>query len=801
MFHNPQLSDLLMDWREKQGLFADSSYYSITKKGEQNLFEDKAKEQMTLLYDRLKQFQQSYPNYIFALTMGLGKTVLMATCIFYDFLLAQKYPKDPQYCHNALIFAPDKTVLQSLYEIMSLDKSLVVPPAYVNRLDTNVHYHYLMDTNQTSLNTIDGSDFNIIISNTQKIIVKQRHKALKPAEELYSGDSALQLIYGTNGTEQEAFLTENQRFEKLCRLPRLGVFVDEAHHLYGSDLEKSLHSVSETAKTTSLRRTINLIAEKTSVVACYNYTGTPFVGGEPLPEVVYAYGLAESIAHGYLKDVIVTGTSHVKSGDYVHDAVTTFWREYGDKTYENGLKPKMAFFAANQQDDIDELRALVEEEVAALGLPLSSILVNVSDEKKTKDSDLHDFNNLDVPGTAGNDKRFILLVGKGKEGWNCRSLVGVCMYRKPDAKAKNFILQATMRCLRQLSDQQLTAQVFLSEENKEILLEELSSNYNITDLSQLGNPSKKRTYHVRFVPPERVFRMRRPLRRFELVEREEPLALDFGLKDLTDEELHERFGVQRTVVRGLGSLSMQQTEENADALATQQRYSQLMLVAECSRYLHRSCIELEHLLTGSADGMEEILAKVNRYNDILYDIVIPGLIHALYDERTTETTEEFDVVLLKEPPADQPYYTYSADPALVVERESELLKPAEVAKSFHADTYCFDSHPELMLFQQYLKSDKVEKIYFTGMFTANQTNYYIRYFDPEEHKTRSYYPDFLAVMKDGSYQIIEVKGDNKVDDAVVQAKAAAARAIETANDEKFKYVFLKGSEIESKQVI
>ena len=62
---------------------------------------------------------------LFALTMGLGKTVLMATCIFYEFLLANKYPKDKRFCHNALVFAPDKTVLESLREIQTFNKALL----------------------------------------------------------------------------------------------------------------------------------------------------------------------------------------------------------------------------------------------------------------------------------------------------------------------------------------------------------------------------------------------------------------------------------------------------------------------------------------------------------------------------------------------------------------------------------------------------------------------------------------------------------------------------------------------------
>ena len=127
----------------------------------------------------MKKYREEYPNYIYALTMGLGKTILMATCIFYEFLLVKKYPRDKRFCHNALVFAPDKTVLQSLREIMTFDKTKVVPPEYARVLDSNIKFHFL-DEAGTILHTIDDSDFNIIISNTQKIIVKKKRKEETP---------------------------------------------------------------------------------------------------------------------------------------------------------------------------------------------------------------------------------------------------------------------------------------------------------------------------------------------------------------------------------------------------------------------------------------------------------------------------------------------------------------------------------------------------------------------------------------------------------------------------------------------
>jgi len=120
----------------------------------------------------MQKNSRRYSNYIYALTMGTGKTILMATCIFYEFLLANKFPFDEHYCHNALVFAPDKTVLHSLREIVEFDKSLVVPKEYVNWLDSHLKFHFLDDAG-TTLNLLDRSKFNIVISNTQKIILKK----------------------------------------------------------------------------------------------------------------------------------------------------------------------------------------------------------------------------------------------------------------------------------------------------------------------------------------------------------------------------------------------------------------------------------------------------------------------------------------------------------------------------------------------------------------------------------------------------------------------------------------------------
>lgn len=782
--NNAQVYELFDDWRNKRNRFSEASYYS---NGQLRLGDALTEKQTDVLFKQMKKYRESYPNYIYALTMGLGKTILMGTCIFYEFLLAKKYPKDKRFCHNALVFAPDKTVLQSLREIMTFDKTKVVPPEYARVLDSNIKFHFL-DESGTVLHTIDDSDFNIIISNTQKIIIKKKRKEATPGEVLFgSNSSLLSAVYGGDDSEDDAWddstLMDNQRFKKLCRLPQLGVYVDEAHHLFGADLEKQIRSSG--ANKTSLRDTINLLAANTSIVACYNYTGTPYVKNQLLPEVVYAYGLRESIWNGYLKDADPIGFENVKSDEFLNATVTKFWQKYGGKIYDN-LNPKLAIYAANVEEAVNEVVPALEEILTRLEIPTTSILLNVGDSKYTKDEDIRNFNNLDVPGSEGNEKQFVVLVEKGKEGWNCRSLFGVALYRSP--KSKIFVLQATMRCLRAITDERLTATVFLSKENYDTLDDELHKNFNM-EISDIKNTSTddRHKYQVRVLPPPRSIRLKRVWHEYTVSSKEYSTPVDFGLVG-ADLSKYSSVMYERDSIANDTSTK----QSNADEYQVKMQYSAFSLAGEVARYLNISSILAAKILREAQDGMDVILADVNRYNAVLDDIIIPTIFHALFDVTAIQKTEDREVVLLREP-KDAAYYEFSAKDDLVITNKYPGFTPDEVLKSFHADTYCFDSLPEKECFFQYIKSDKVQEVYFTGMFTSNQGDLSVYYYDPESGRIRQYYPDFLAKMKDGTYQLIEVKGDNKIDDVVVQAKKEAA--LEMAAASGIKYEMYAGSTI------
>lgn len=828
---NRHLSGIFEDWFNKQGKFEGRPTVGVGKGGQHTLFtpfEGNQKEDTALfqlVFEQIKSYQQSYPNYIFALTMGLGKTVLMATSIFYEFLLSNAFPKDERYCKNALVFAPDKTVLQSLREIQTFDKSKVVPPEYVSQLDAHLKFHFLDETGD-ALNTIDLSGFNIVISNTQKIILKRQRKDMTPALMLFQEHGKLYKAKSLNTAfdelaedfiDSEPDLITNQRFAKLTRLQQLGIYVDEAHHVFGTKLADDLMTND---KATSLRVTINELAANlteagTKVVGCYNYTGTPYVGNRLLPEVVYAFGLQAAIREKYLKKAKIDGFENIKDQTlpFVRLAITEFWATHKGKRYE-GMLPKMAFFASTIEELQKELRPAVEKVLAELDISHTKVLVNVGDDKLTSNDDLREFKTLDTPRS---EKQFILLVNKGKEGWNCRSLFAVALHREP--KSKVFVLQATMRCLRQIGDMQETGHVFLSKENEDILEKELAANFKLSvdDLRGAGE-SDAETIEVKVLPPPIKIKLQRVRKLHTLREKQVVEHVDLELEKAET----EKYRIMRSE-RSLEDISKKiGRDKDITHIKEQRSFSELTLVAEISRYLNISPLRIRKVLATSVQGIEKLLTAVNEHNELLYDWVIPRLFAAFFELEEFKREDPYEVELVKPRKLEGGYhirhqqtyatadgetsevnwlanedghlgsFSWKANPDLTVYQDDPSLAQYQ-HKSFHLDAYCFDSVPEHKLFLKLLRDETVNKVWFTGMLTHGQSDFVIHYVDPESHTVRSYYPDFLVQKTDGSYVIVEVKGDNLVNDAVVKAKAAYATQLAVAS--RMSYQMVKGSEV------
>jgi hypothetical protein len=281
------------------------------------------------------------------------------------------------------------------------------------------------------------------------------------------------------------------------------------------------------------------------------------------------------------------------------------------------------------------------------------------------------------------------------------------------------------------------------------------------------------------VPPPVTVRLKRIIKHYELRELNVGPGIDFHLADIDT----AKYDIVETTV-DIERIGQEKGKKKVlEGVRENRVYSPLTLTAEVARYIGKSCILVRDALEKSKEGMGAIVDIVNRYNDILYDTVIPELFKAFYtlDEKTR--TEDIELRLVKPPKGggdSDLIAEFQAKPNLLASRSDGAFARYR-DKSFHLDNYCFDSKPELDFFKAALEDEDVEKLYFTGMLTSDKTECCVSYIDPESNTLRTYYPDFLARKKDGSYVIVEVKGENMIDDAVVKAKARSAAEMASAS--------------------
>ena len=271
-----------------------------------------------------------------------------------------------------------------------------------------------------------------------------------------------------------------------------------------------------------------------------------------------------------------------------------------------------------------------------------------------------------------------------------------------------------MRCLRQIGEGQQIGHIYLSDENTQILDNELQQNFRVS-LEEIRNVGiEKRAYQVRVNKPPIKVTLKRIRKMHQLVEKQPQNKLYLRLNQADT-------GNYRLLYEKREGLSSSQPilTEDITEYKEKREFSQLTLVAEIARYLNRSPLEIEDILTNTEEGMAEILRRVNESNELLYDWIIPRLFNALYELKEFEHPESEEIELIKEP-ADG-YYKVRAIPNLVAKDTDTKWKDYE-HKSFHLDTYAFDSQPERDLFWYLLREGKVKEIYFTGMLTHGQSD-------------------------------------------------------------------------------
>lgn len=714
-----------------------------------------------------------YPSYILALAMGAGKTILIGSIIATEFALALEYPDEP-FIRNALVFAPGKTIIESLKQLSNIPFEKILPPRLYKPFSANLKLTFTRD-GQKDIPVQRDSHFNLIVTNTEKIRIQKPTSRRK---------SYLQLKIREQEDEAEA--VANRRLQTIASLPNLGIFSDEAHHTYGEEMEKELKKV---------RQTVDYLHQSTNLICVVNTTGTPYYKRQPLKDVVVWYGLSQGIKDDILKDVSGNINSYDfsedKTSDFVREVIEDFFKEYRTHALPDGAPSKIALYFP-QEEDLIKIRPTVETTLTKLGFSPAIALKNTS---KSTQTEIDSFNRLNHKDAV---HRVILLVNKGTEGWDCPSLFSCALIRKLKT-SNNFVLQAATRCLRQVPGNSKKARIYLSEDNRAILEKQLNETYGET-LVELKNIFKDYSAVKLYIRKSHLspLEIKKEIQRIIPKPKSKDFALSFSLpKTLVTKELIKKV----LKIEDTGKKT-RLIEKERNAIKTMEEVIDIYGAAtELSAVSRLDPDIILNALRKTYPNQEipkyhlmELSAQLEKQS-FDYEIKKEFIIKTLALIRPEGFAKEDDKYV-----AEIRFLTDS--------RKGDLLTSFEKRQdrndiSFHYSPYDFDSDPERDFFVQILsfineKPENIEGFYFTGAITdPEKTDFYVEY-KKEDGTWHRYSPDFLVRKRDGKCYIVEIKSErdkNHDIDGEKGKKAIAVQELVKYNQDKIKYemVFVKDS--------
>ncbi len=705
-----------------------------------------------------------YPSYILALAMGAGKTALIGAIIATEFAMADEYSDGP-FVQNALVFAPGTTIIESLREIASLPFDRIIPPRFYKTFSATVKLTFTRD-GDPDIPIIANSRWNIVVTNTEKIRIQK--------ETIRKSDLG---FFAPAEKEDEARGdVANRRLQKIASLPHLAVFSDEAHHTYGQALGMGLKKV---------RKTVDYLYQNSPNLICVvNTTGTPYFKKQLLKDVVVWYGLSEGIEDNILKQV--SGNIQSYSFDsnntdkFITDVVKEFFTKYNDVKLPNGAQAKLAIYFP-QTDDLKELRPIIETTLVLLGHSPTICLRNTNESTK---EEIDAFNRLNDPAST---HRVILLVGKGTEGWNCPSLFA-CALARQIKSSNNLVLQAASRCLRQVPGNTTKASIYLSDDNRKTLDDELGQTYgvSISDLNLATSKNKSARLILRKIdlPPLKIRRIEKLIVKKESVRK----PLELIKPSIAPEAL-----VHRTTFRIVeeGSKTLEQVADSGVVVTEIPSHDVYNVAVNFASVYRLDVWELYDELKRIYDNATDV---PNAHIDELRRQI---------EERTSnyemkEEIREDALALVKKEGFEKEIsedgtVTYVAEISYPISKE-HLLTSWEMWKdrnkngfSFHYSPYNFDSQPEqsfleVLLGHLNIEPFEIDDIYFMGAITdPKKTDFAVDY-KGKDNQWHKYTPDYIIRKKDGKCMIIEIKSEGERDDTIDGENGAKALAVRQWKD-------------------
>lgn len=709
----------------------------------------------------------NYPSYIFALAMGAGKTILIGAIIATEFAMALEYSDKDIFVKNALVFAPGKTILGALKELSDMPFEKILPDRLYKHFINNVKFTYTRD-GEKDIPILKGSNFNIIVTNTEKIRI-QKQTITK---------SLLNFEYDLRKEDEIKQEIANRRLQTIASLPNLAIFSDEAHHTYGMKLGEELKRV---------RQTVNYLAENTNLIVVVNTTGTPYFGKEILKDVVYWYGLSQGIKDGILKEVRgnIVSYEDVEDKDFINDVINDFFKNYENVKIYDGSPAKLAIYFP-KIEDLRKAKPLVENALVNIGLD-PTIVLEVHNESPKEVQELFD-NRINDPHLP---YRVFLLVNKGTEGWNCPSLFATALARELKA-SNNFCLQAATRCLRQVPGNTHKAKIYLSKQNVKILDAQLKETYGETlqELNKTRQDLIKEKVVVRKseTPPVLLKRKVREvipidkninLRDIEIkkpeIEEKEGKRIIYDIKEIPD-----RKGV--LITKDMEKIIIEDDFVDLYTFSVELSSLYRLPLLEIYEKLRELYPDGEIPLTHSFEIKKQIEEKIRNYAIVEKEIEVALALLKL---------EGFD----KEEKDNKPIYTteivYHKDKEHLLVRYENYKNMPVSDFSFHLTPYKFDSEPEKDFFENILNileedPDDVEGFYFIGGVTDPKKSDFVFEYMGKDGKMHNYTPDFLIKKKDGRVIIVEIKGKifRKEEEEML------IKELENINPEKLKYEIL-----------
>lgn len=797
-------------------------------------------------------YDVDYPDYLYSLPMGAGKTFLMAAFIYLDLYFAQNEMDNPVFAHNFMIFAPSglkSSILPSLKNIMKFDPTWILPEEAATPLRQQIKFEVLDEASSAkgsniiknpnaqkiNIHLLNGDTFGLVaITNAEKVILDR-------VENDHLTDEELNLF----SEEERNMIKKSKELRRVIgSIPRLGIFVDEVHHVADSDIK--------------LRKVINEWTACQNFAYMLGFSGTPFLESAdkiPISETLEMknQNLSNVVCHYQLVDGIgnFLKNPHVKHENadmetIIESGVRDFFNRYKETFYKNGTKAKLAIYCPNIKTLEEIVLPQVSLLVAEQGLDTNTAILKFYNDQNSKyklpKGAKEEFYALD---SEISKVRVVLLVEIGKEGWDCRSLTSVILPMKGSC-AQNKVMQTSCRCLRQVDSQDETALIWLNSQNAKLLNEQLKK-FQETNIDELNQKRQKQTRIVQQY--SRMNRVNLPRieymqlcvdyePRMELPHTEELLQTERLLNGMKRDVRYISSSTGFSQEEAISTHNYQSTEE-ADFMAwlyeIERESFRTLTVPELMVY-EQQLRDVFTAITMTVDGtpMFDASYRQQHIRNRIRQAFAP-----VCSEKSTERIELREALLMaietedlekpKEVSVSSIYYPNDekVQNILAEDMQNEEIDKAIVAApnmkdtfeklrsnqyvdrnfTYHYLPYHFDSSLEHGYFStrllELLKGndfkDKHLEVYFNGDDTISGFGIEC-YKEVNGHwrRIQKYYPDFLMLQRGNDGQahrvlIIETKG--KIYEDAFKDKEAFMEKFKKDNSGRFEFLYLRESQI------